>query len=120
MHRSSEQVLLVDLRSEWGAESYSILDRNCNDFSVAFVQRLRVQRKIPGWINRAARLGRTLLPGTGTLAIGDDSGCEQHTYEQQQADVPVPGVARCHRVVGSTTKNTQPDVLISTALQVDA
>jgi hypothetical protein len=35
-------VLLVELRSEWSGESYSVIDRNCNDFAAAFAQRLGV------------------------------------------------------------------------------
>ena len=35
-------MLLVELRSEWSGESYSVIDRNCNDFAAAFAQRLGV------------------------------------------------------------------------------
>lgn len=41
--------------------SYDMLSRNCNDFSNALCQRL-LNVSIPDWVNRAARIGRNVLP----------------------------------------------------------
>ena len=89
-------MLLVELRSEWSGEAYSVIDRNCNDFAAAFAQRLGVHEErgqqeeeavvggareggregappaaaellVPRWVNRAARCGRRLLPQPATL-----------------------------------------------------
>ena len=41
--------------------SYDLLARNCNHFSDALCQRLCAKR-IPGWVNRAARVGQSVRP----------------------------------------------------------
>lgn len=50
------QELLVDISEEFTGPSYNLITRNCNHFSEEFVKRL-VNKPIPSWINRAARLG---------------------------------------------------------------
>eukprot|EP01062_Namystynia_karyoxenos_P002685 TRINITY_DN10950_c0_g1_i1.p1 TRINITY_DN10950_c0_g1~~TRINITY_DN10950_c0_g1_i1.p1 ORF type:complete len:599 (+),score=187.69 TRINITY_DN10950_c0_g1_i1:78-1799(+) len=53
--------LVKRVQPEWKIGSYHILQRNCNHFASAFAQELKV-KKPPGWINRAARVGNTLVP----------------------------------------------------------
>jgi hypothetical protein len=50
------QELLVNISEEYLGPSYNLITRNCNHFSEEFVKRL-VNKSIPSWINRAARLG---------------------------------------------------------------
>lgn len=45
------------LRSEFHGDAYSLVFRNCNDFSSA-VSKAVLGRDIPGYINRLARIGR--------------------------------------------------------------
>lgn len=45
------------VRPEFHGDAYSLIFRNCNDFSSAYCKAL-LNRDIPGWINRLARLGR--------------------------------------------------------------
>mmetsp|Transcript_62161 Transcript_62161/g.115348 ORF Transcript_62161/g.115348 Transcript_62161/m.115348 type:complete len:257 (+) Transcript_62161:110-880(+) len=45
------------LRPDFPGDSYSLIFKNCNDFSSAFSRAL-LGRDIPGYVNRLARLGR--------------------------------------------------------------
>eukprot|EP00929_Paragymnodinium_shiwhaense_P000441 TRINITY_DN100683_c0_g1_i1.p1 TRINITY_DN100683_c0_g1~~TRINITY_DN100683_c0_g1_i1.p1 ORF type:complete len:253 (+),score=42.81 TRINITY_DN100683_c0_g1_i1:74-832(+) len=45
------------LRSQFPGDAYSLVFRNCNDFSSAFCKAM-LGRDIPGYINRLAKLGR--------------------------------------------------------------
>lgn len=45
------------IRSEFHGDAYSLIFKNCNDFSSAYVKAL-LGRDIPGRVNRLARLGR--------------------------------------------------------------
>jgi len=46
------------LRVDFHGDSYSLIFKNCNDFSSAYVRAL-LGRDIPGYINRLAKLGRS-------------------------------------------------------------
>lgn len=50
------QELLVNISEEFVGPSYNLITRNCNHFTEEFVKRL-LNKPIPSWINRAARLG---------------------------------------------------------------
>eukprot|EP00667_Euglena_gracilis_P017659 EG_transcript_18638 len=55
--------LLAHLRAQWPRGAYHILHRNCNHFAELLVRRLLGdQAEVPGWVNRAARVGDFLLP----------------------------------------------------------
>mmetsp|Transcript_76259 Transcript_76259/g.202511 ORF Transcript_76259/g.202511 Transcript_76259/m.202511 type:complete len:263 (-) Transcript_76259:21-809(-) len=45
------------LRSEFHGDAYSLIFRNCNDFSSEYCKAL-LGHDIPGWVNRLARMGR--------------------------------------------------------------
>lgn len=45
------------VRPEFHGDAYSLIFRNCNDFSSAFAKAM-LGHDIPGWVNRLARLGR--------------------------------------------------------------
>ena len=47
---------------DWKANSYHLLDHNCNDFSAVLI-RLLGGWEFPPWINRAARVTSAVLPG---------------------------------------------------------
>mmetsp|Transcript_66867 Transcript_66867/g.160074 ORF Transcript_66867/g.160074 Transcript_66867/m.160074 type:complete len:260 (-) Transcript_66867:179-958(-) len=46
------------VRPDFGGDSYSLIFKNCNDFSSAYCRAL-LGRDIPGYVNRLARLGRS-------------------------------------------------------------
>lgn len=46
------------IRPDFPGDSYNVIFRNCNDFSTAFVRGC-LNKNIPGYINRLARLGRS-------------------------------------------------------------
>jgi len=50
------QKLILRLREEWPGTRYSLLDCNCQHFCNELLKELGL-RRIPGWIDRAARLG---------------------------------------------------------------
>ncbi|KAI9248913.1 PPPDE putative peptidase domain-containing protein [Sporodiniella umbellata] len=52
--------VLSDLSNEYTGSSYHLLTRNCNHFSNELCKRL-TGKSLPGWINRAAKVG-TLFP----------------------------------------------------------
>ena len=59
---------------------YNVIHNNCNDFSEALCQAL-LQKSIPDWVNRAARLGRNFVSASSMKKI-----------EQQQQDTfAMPG-----------------------------
>ncbi|KAI9314391.1 PPPDE putative peptidase domain-containing protein [Dichotomocladium elegans] len=61
----SIQEILHDISREFGGTSYNLLTRNCNHFSEELCRRL-TGKPIPGWINRAAKLGAMfpcVIPG---------------------------------------------------------
>ena len=52
---------------DYTAGSYNVVTRNCNDFSQALCM-LLVSQNIPDWVNRAARIGRNVLPTSYTTS----------------------------------------------------
>lgn len=46
------------IRPDFPGDSYNVIFRNCNDFSTSFVKAM-MNKNIPGYINRLARLGRS-------------------------------------------------------------
>lgn len=69
-----------ELRREFPPGSYNLLQRNCNTFADALVQKL-LGIPIPGWVNRSATVGRycsCLLPedqlGSAPVESGGASG----------------------------------------------
>mmetsp|Transcript_21469 Transcript_21469/g.38556 ORF Transcript_21469/g.38556 Transcript_21469/m.38556 type:complete len:143 (-) Transcript_21469:276-704(-) len=58
------------LRAQFAPGSYNLVTQNCNHFTDALVRKL-VNRGIPSYINRAARLGGSFAPKDVT---GDGSG----------------------------------------------
>jgi len=54
---SSVRSALDRIRPDFPGDGYNVIFKNCNDFSTALVRAL-LNRNIPGWINRLARLGR--------------------------------------------------------------
>lgn len=56
--------ILHRLENEWRSSDYHILHNNCNNFSQSFLTMLSTIEKleVPGWCNRAARVGDRLVP----------------------------------------------------------
>ncbi|KAH8551520.1 DUF862-domain-containing protein [Umbelopsis sp. PMI_123] len=52
--------IIQTLSGEYAGNTYNLLNRNCNHFTAELSQRL-TGKSIPGWINRAAKLG-TMFP----------------------------------------------------------
>ncbi|CAO3675139.1 unnamed protein product [Umbelopsis ramanniana] len=52
--------LIQTLSGEYSGNSYNLLNRNCNHFTADLCNRL-TGKTVPGWINRAAKLG-TMFP----------------------------------------------------------
>ncbi len=50
---------------DYRAGTYNVITRNCNDFSDTLCM-LLVSQSIPEWVNRAARIGRNVLPTSYT------------------------------------------------------
>ncbi|KAJ9443454.1 DeSI-like protein [Diplonema papillatum] len=60
--------ILNGMGRDWTMRSYSLLGKNCNHFSEEFIRRLGAASKrkytFPAWVNRAAKLGDTLIPSS--------------------------------------------------------
>lgn len=52
------QHIISSMRSEFASGTYNLYTKNCNCFSNALCQRL-LNKEIPYWINRMARMGNT-------------------------------------------------------------
>jgi hypothetical protein len=63
---------------------YNVVHKNCNDFSEALCQTL-LQKSIPDWINRAARMGRNVIPASAAEKM------QQQQQQQQQNSFIMPG-----------------------------
>nr|CCC95873.1 unnamed protein product [Trypanosoma congolense IL3000] len=77
VRKSNVEVVLKRLRPDWGVCTYSMLWRNCNHFTKAFRNELVKEfpcaklKKIPSYINRAARFARILLPASFIPPVRD-------------------------------------------------
>jgi len=49
--------VLREMKSEWTNSTYDLTGKNCNHFSDAFAKKLGCTVNVPGWLNRAARVG---------------------------------------------------------------
>lgn len=71
------ETIISQLRPQFQGSDYHVLNKNCNAFANAFVQRL-VGKEIPGYVNRMANFGSyfsCLLPdGTANNAPVDAGG----------------------------------------------
>jgi len=81
------------VRPEFHGDAYSLIFRNCNDFSSAYVKAL-LGRDIPGWINRLARMGRAwpvrcFLPAHMKAGASGMPGDAPLLAGRQQASAPV-------------------------------
>jgi len=54
---AESQAALDRIRPDFPGDQYSLIFKNCNDFSSAYARAL-LGRDIPGWVNRLARMGR--------------------------------------------------------------
>ena len=76
---SSElRMVVADLRSDFGPDSYNLLTKNCNHFAAALVWSL-LRRPIPSYVNRLAYVGSCfscLLPSRmlGNAPVGSNAG----------------------------------------------
>jgi hypothetical protein len=61
LSRDTIRDLVDEMTLAWPGNSYDTLSRNCNHFAEEFVERLRPANAFPGWINRAAFLGRVVV-----------------------------------------------------------
>lgn len=58
--KSEVQDAANEMKREMPGSSYDLVNRNCNHFSDAFCKRITQEKAgIPGWVNRAARMGST-------------------------------------------------------------
>ena len=77
-----EMAVRTKLLKSWRAQTYHVLNHNCNHFSEAFVEALNTTfntaLEVPGWVNRAARIADVLVP---------DSVLRQMTGATPQAPV---------------------------------
>ena len=63
--------IIAGMRASWGADSYDLVRKNCNNFASELCRQL-CGRGIPSWVNRAASFGRVLLPTRVSAANGGD------------------------------------------------
>ncbi|KAG2183311.1 hypothetical protein INT43_006316, partial [Umbelopsis isabellina] len=66
--------LIQTLSNEFAGNTYNLLNRNCNHFTAELSRRL-TGKSIPGWINRAAKLG-TMFPCVLPAEWVDPPECE--------------------------------------------
>jgi len=92
-------VLLVELRSEWSGESYSVIDRNCNDFAAAFAQRLGVHEHEEQRGRQQQEAGAAAAVLGGAREGGREGGPPADTAAAAELLVPrwVNRAARCGR-----------------------
>lgn len=75
--------ILVTLRPKWRASTYHILGHNCNNFTMALVQKIdelfpegtpedkKLMKKYPFWVNRAATSANVVMPAVLLRSIMD-------------------------------------------------
>jgi hypothetical protein len=92
-------VLLVELRSEWSGESYSVIDRNCNDFAAAFAQRLGVHEHEEQRGRQQQEAAEAVVVLGGAREGGREGGPPADTAAAAELLVPrwVNRAARCGR-----------------------
>jgi hypothetical protein len=56
--------IIAEMKNEYQANTYHIIDRNCNHFADDLCMRL-CGKHIPGFINRVARIGKVFQPLLG-------------------------------------------------------
>jgi len=61
--RQDVRALIAQLKAggEWRGDSYNVMRKNCNHFTAAVAKELGLE--VPGWVNRAARMGSALGMG---------------------------------------------------------
>lgn len=63
MHPSEFRTVVENLASEYHGDTYHLISKNCNHFTNDVSCRL-IGKRIPGWVNRLARLGKTIKPNS--------------------------------------------------------
>jgi len=59
MHPSEFRTFIESIANEYHGDTYHLISKNCNHFTNDMSHRLNGKR-IPGWVNRLARLGKTI------------------------------------------------------------
>jgi hypothetical protein len=70
--------------------TYNVIHKNCNDFSEAFCQML-CQTSIPSWVNRAARVGRNVIPASSVDRNQQEKQENDAKLASQKSSFPMPG-----------------------------
>lgn len=60
MHPSEVRTFIESIANEYHGDTYHLISKNCNHFTDDVSHRLNGKR-IPGWVNRLARLGKTTI-----------------------------------------------------------
>lgn len=61
MHPSEFRTFIESIANEYHGDTYHLISKNCNHFTDDVSNRLNGKR-IPGWVNRLARLGMNTTP----------------------------------------------------------
>lgn len=61
MPLSEFRIIIEDVASEYHGNTYHLISKNCNHFTDDMSWKL-TEKRIPGWVNRLARLGKKHLP----------------------------------------------------------
>lgn len=59
MHPSEFRTFIENLASDYHGDTYHLISKNCNHFTDDVALRL-TGKQIPGWVNRLAKLGKTV------------------------------------------------------------
>ncbi|KAI8879622.1 DUF862-domain-containing protein [Backusella circina FSU 941] len=81
--------ILQDISKTYVGTSYNLLTRNCNHFSEELCKKL-TGKAIPGWVNRAARLGTMFPCVIPTEWVEPPDINEQSSQQQQQQEARSP------------------------------
>lgn len=60
MSASEFRTFIENMASEYHGDTYHLITKNCNHFTEDLSNRL-TGKQIPGWVNRLAKLGKTVL-----------------------------------------------------------
>lgn len=100
MHPSEFRKFIENLASEYHGDTYHLLSKNCNHFTDDVAWRL-VGTRIPGWVNRLARLGTVcscLLPESlQVTAVKQLPEYHECTDEEASESVSVTSVESLER-----------------------